>query len=171
MTRTVLLCTLMLCSCPLLIVGQERDPEEMLKEKRGKRGSRPLLLDEPLPPPPKGPVAYGGPMGGVVDIGRLREQLENSGVSRSVAEEIVSGTRDYLRTLQKKHIALRRLELDIREQMLEEQPKLKRIKSLIEAKMKVMGEIEYERIKRDVEIRKKLTEEQYEAWRSRVPGR
>jgi hypothetical protein len=96
----------------------------------------------------------------------LQGLLDEIGVNKQSAEKIIVISRNFSKTLDGRMIRIQREELDIREELLKDKPDLQSIQSMINKKTQVFGEIEFSQIKRDVEIKSLLSDEEYEMWKS-----
>lgn len=109
----------------------------------------------------QGPGGFRGPggRGGIQAIVHLKEQL---GLSDKQVDKITKVISESQKDIQKQRIELQRIQLDIREELLNKEPSLKKIKDSIDKKVKILGDMEFARIKRDLEIKSILTDEQFE---------
>ena len=95
------------------------------------------------------------------NIDFLKRELN---LNESQAEKIKIIMSDSLRQVELKHIELERAILDLREELLKNTADLTKIKSIIDKKTAISGDIELMAIKRDLLIKSILTAEQYSNW-------
>jgi Spy/CpxP family protein refolding chaperone len=102
----------------------------------------------------------------------IDEMKKELGLSDDQAKRISTIMLDSWKQIEEKHIALQRTMIDLREQLLKDQPNLTEIKRIIDRKSAVVAEIEFITIKRDLDIKAVLTPEQFNRWKSlRRPGK
>ena len=142
-----------------------------------------------LPPPPDGdqnqvmiqppqgkqmpfPEKHGGPdelpffaSPVIKDPAQLQALLDGIGVNKQSSEKIVALTKNFFKSLDSKIIKIQRYELDIKEEMLKDKPDLQSIQNFITKKTQLFGEIEFSQIKRDLEIRSLLSDDEFEKWK------
>jgi hypothetical protein len=139
--------------------------------------SQPSPLSPNDPPPAKmiavapfGPPGMPGPAGSrspmLLDISELQNQLNEININKPAIEKIVVIARSFLAALDERLIKIQREELNIKEELLKENPDLKAIQGYIAKKTQVFSEIEFLQIKRDLEIKALLTQEEYDRWKS-----
>ncbi|MEK6793816.1 MAG: hypothetical protein AABZ39_03515 [Spirochaetota bacterium] len=73
--------------------------------------------------------------------------------------------------MERKGIDLERISLDLREELLKDNADINRVKGIIEKKANIMGDIEFLKIKGDLDIKAVLSKEQFEKWRMLVQSR
>ncbi len=107
-----------------------------------------------FPPPP------------LLDPSELLAMLDEIGINKQTAEKIATISRNYLRVFDERIIHVQREELDIKEELLKDKPDLQSIQTMINKKTQVFSEIEFGQIKRDLEIKSLLTDQEYEKWKA-----
>jgi hypothetical protein len=105
------------------------------------------------------------------DPAELQGMLDEIGVNKQNSEKIIAISRSFSKSLDGRMIRIQREELNIREELLKEKPDLQSIQSMINKKTLVFGEIEFSQIKRDVEIKSLLSDNEYEMWKSTLTKR
>lgn len=118
-----------------------------------------------LSPPPMGPHPGMGMMAPPFNVKALEAMMANMGIDKGVSAKIVAESRLCIKTLEEKHIALMRADLDIREELVKDKPDLRIIAPFVDKKMKVLGDIELCQLKRDIAIKALLSPEQFELWK------
>ena len=96
----------------------------------------------------------------------LQRLLDDIGVNKQSAEKILTISKIFSKALDERMIRIQREELNIREELLKDKPDLQSIQSMINKKTLVFSEIEFSQIKRDVEIKSLLSDDEYEKWKS-----
>jgi len=102
----------------------------------------------------------------MMNIAELQTLLNDISIEKSVAAKITSIARGFLSTFESKILKIQREELNIKEELLKEKPDLAVIQNAINKKSQVFAEIEYAQIKRDLEIKAMLTQDEYDRWKS-----
>lgn len=97
---------------------------------------------------------------------QLQALLDEIGVNKQSAEKIIVISRNFSKALDGRMISIQREELNIREELLKDKPDLQSIQNMINKKTQIFGEIEFSQIKRDVEIKSLLSDNEYEMWKS-----
>ena len=87
-------------------------------------------------------------------------------VNKSVSPKIITIARNFIAYFNERIIKVQREELNIKEELLKEKPDLQAIQVFINKKTPVFAEIEFGQIKRDVEIKALLTQDEYDRWKS-----
>lgn len=105
------------------------------------------------------------------DPAELQRLLDEIGVNKQSAEKIIVISRNFAKTLDGRMIRIQREELNIREELLKDKPDLQAVQGMINKKTQVFGEIEFSQIKRDVEIKSLLSDDEYEMWKSALMKR
>lgn len=111
-----------------------------------------------------------GPMGGPAfhspsqeDMVKLKEEV---GFDKPTEEKILVIIRSFNTFMKSSVIKVQKEELNIREELLKDKPDLDYVQKCIQNKTRVFGEIEFNQIKRDLDIKSLLTVEQFEKWMS-----
>jgi hypothetical protein len=114
-------------------------------------------------PPPAMP---GAPPPVVMDIPELQKVLSDIGVDKPRSQKIISIARNFIAGLDEQLIKIQREELNIKEELLKQQPNLETIKGMINKKSNLFAGIEFMQIKRDLDIKAILTQDEYDKWKS-----
>jgi hypothetical protein len=138
----------------------------------------PVLADESAQSFPDkdrmaGPMGFHG-MGGparnrspiMLDISELEKLMNEININKSVSPKIITIARSFITFFNERIIKIQREELNIKEELLKDKPDLQAIQAEITKKTQIFGEIEFGQIKRDVEIKKLLTADEYDHWKS-----
>lgn len=96
----------------------------------------------------------------------LQNLLDEIGVNKVTSEKIVTLSRNFFKALDEKMIRVQREELNIKEELIKDKPDLQTIQSIVSKKAQIFSEIEFAQIKRDIEIKALLTEQEYDQWKA-----
>jgi hypothetical protein len=102
----------------------------------------------------------------MMNIAELRTLMAEINIDKAVAAKIVGIARAFQSTLEEHLIGIQREELTIKDALLKEKPDLQAIQTAISKKTQIFGEIEFSQIKRDLDIKSLLTEDEYDQWKS-----
>ena len=102
----------------------------------------------------------------MMNIGDLQGLLADISVEKSVSAKIVAIARGFMTTFDTKILKIQREELNIKEELLKGKPDLAAIQTSINKKSQIFAEIEFLQIKRDLEIKSMLTQDEYDRWKS-----
>jgi len=112
----------------------------------------------------------GGPAGNhsplMLDIPELEKLMNEINVNKSVSPKIITIARNFITFFNERIIKVQREELNIKEELLKEKPDLQAIQGFVNKKTQEFAEIEFGQIKRDVEIKSLLTQDEYDRWKS-----
>jgi hypothetical protein len=111
-----------------------------------------------------GPAGIHSPL--MLDISELEKLMNEINVNKSVSPKIITIARNFIAYFNERIIKVQREELNIKEELLKEKPDLQAIQVFINKKTPVFAEIEFGQIKRDVEIKALLTQDEYDRWKS-----
>jgi hypothetical protein len=129
----------------------------------------PQLGRMPMMPPFGSPGVHGmdaNPQPMMMNIAELKNLMAEINIDKAVAAKIVAIARTFLNNLDERLIKIQREELAIKEELLKEKPDLQAIQAAISRKTQIFGDIEFAQIKRDLEIKSLLTEDEYDRWKS-----
>ena len=104
----------------------------------------------------------------MLDISELEKLMNEINISKSVSPKIITIARNFISFFNERIIKVRREELNLQEELLKDKPDLQAIQTLINRKTQIWAEIEFGQIKRDVEIKKLLTLDEYDRWKSKM---
>jgi len=102
----------------------------------------------------------------LLDISELQTLLNEIGVNKQVTEKIITISHNFSRMFDERIISVQREELNIKEELLKDKPDLQSIHTMINKKTQIFSEIEFSQIKRDLEIKSLLTDQEYEKWKT-----
>jgi hypothetical protein len=102
----------------------------------------------------------------MMDIAELKNLLADINIDKAISVKIIAIARSFLSSLDERIIRIQKEELKIKEEVLKEKPDLQAIQNAISRKTQIFGEIEFNQIKRDLEIKVLLTEDEYDRWKS-----
>ncbi|HBE01799.1 MAG: hypothetical protein A2096_14440 [Spirochaetes bacterium GWF1_41_5] len=105
------------------------------------------------------PVQGGGEMG----RGDLKAMLNLTPEQDTKVKELVQNLQQ---SMALKKITLERIDLDVQEEMIKDNPDIAKISKILEKKSPVLVEMELESIKKDLEIKKILTSDQWLKWKA-----
>lgn len=111
-------------------------------------------IDKPALPAPR-----------LLNVEGLKAMMREIGIADATAEKIVAQTREFNSLLEKEIILVQREELNVRDALLSSNPDMKAIEPIIKRKALIIADIEVAQIKRDVAIRRLLTEEEFDKWK------
>jgi hypothetical protein len=97
---------------------------------------------------------------------RLKTLLNKIGVNDRSKQQILSLVRDFNKEMEERILRIHQEEINIRVELLKENPDLGTIQKIIYKKTQIFAEIEFSQIKRDVGIKKLLSDEEFEMWKS-----
>jgi hypothetical protein len=102
----------------------------------------------------------------MMDITELKSLLVEINIDKTVSAKIVAIARTFKNTLEERIIKIQKEELSIKEELLKDKPDLQAIQGTISRKTQIFGEIEFAQIKRDLEIKSLLSQDEYDRWKS-----
>jgi hypothetical protein len=135
------------------------------------------LIHSDMPPPP--PQKHEGSMAfrpaGIVpdpfllrDPVKLKNLLSDLGVNDRPKQQILALVRDFNKEMEGRILRIHQEELNIRGELLKDNPDLAIIQKTIYKKAQIFAEIEFSQVKRDVGIKNLLTEDEFEMWKSKI---
>lgn len=129
-----------------------------------------------MPPPPH-PPEHGieGRPDGVLpdpfmfrDPFKLKALLIEIGINDRTIQQIIVLVRGFNREMEERMLKIQQEELNIKNELLKDDPDLGAIQKITSRKAQIFSEIEFSQIKRDISIKKLLTEEEFEMWKSKM---
>lgn len=124
----------------------------------------------PLMPPFGSPGGMhdlnGNPQPIMMDITELKNLMTEINIDKAVSAKIVTIARAFKNALDERFLKIQKEELNIKEELLKEKPDLSAIQTAISRKTQIFGDIELAQIKRDLEIKSLLTQDEYDRWKS-----
>jgi hypothetical protein len=102
----------------------------------------------------------------MMNIAELQNLLNEISIDKSVAAKIVAIARNFLSNFESRILKIQKEELNVKEELLKEKPDLQLIQNTIAKKTQIFAEIEFAQIKRDLEIKALLTQDEYDRWKS-----
>ena len=126
----------------------------------------------PMMPPPM----FGGPGGMhgstdnpapmMMDMAELQKLMTEINIDKNVSAKVIAIARTFLKSLDERLIEIQREELNIKAELLKDNPDLRAIQTAVEKKSQVFSKIEYAQIKRDLDIKSLLSRDEYDRWKS-----
>lgn len=104
----------------------------------------------------------------VMDISELKNLMTEINIDKATMAKIVTVARAFKNTLEERLIKIQKEELAIKEELLKEKPDMQPIQAAISRKTQIFGDIEFAQIKRDLEIKSLLTQDEYDRWKSAI---
>jgi hypothetical protein len=124
-------------------------------------------FDRPFPllsgPGPMGMPSFNSPTPAEMD--KLREEV---GFDKQTGARILEIIRSFNTLMKSNIVQIQKEELNVRGELLKDKPDLQYIQKCVQEKTRIFGEIEFNQIKRDLDIKALLTADQYETWISAV---
>jgi hypothetical protein len=157
---------LLLCHLYLLAAPPSDDP--MMD-----RPDDQIRSDMP-PPPPQGNGLPGKPAGVLPDPFMFRDPfklktlLVEIGINDRTIQQIITLVREFNKEMEERMLKIQQEELNIKNELLKENPDLGTIQKIISRKAQIFSDVEFSQIKRDISIKKLLTEEEFEMWKSKI---
>ncbi len=102
----------------------------------------------------------------ILDVTELRNLLSEIGIAQQTTDKVTAIVRAFIAELDGRLIKVKREELNIKEELLKEKPDLKALQNYVAKKAVIFSEIEFAQIKRDLEIKSLLTQDEYDKWKS-----
>jgi hypothetical protein len=102
----------------------------------------------------------------MLNMSELQDLMNEINISKGVAAKIIQIARNFKGFLDERVIRIQREELNVKEELLKDKPDLPSIQAAIAKKTQIFGEIEFAQIKRDLEIKSLLSQEEYDRWKS-----
>jgi hypothetical protein len=156
----------MLCHLNLLAAPPSDDPMmDRLDEQ--------IRSDMP-PPPPPGNGLPGKPAGVLPDPFMFRDPfklktlLVEIGINDRTIQQILTLVREFNKEMEERMLKIQQEELNIKNELLKDNPDLANIQKIISRKAQIFSDVEFSQIKRDISIKKLLTEDEFEMWKSKM---
>ncbi|HEX2956498.1 MAG TPA: hypothetical protein VHO70_06695 [Chitinispirillaceae bacterium] len=127
-----------------------------------------------MPPPPPGNGMHGKPAGVLPDPFMFRDPfklktlLVEIGINDRTIQQIITLVRDFNREMEERMLKIQQEELNLKNELFKDNPDLGTIQKIISRKAQIFSEVEFSQIKRDISIKKLLTEEEFEKWKSKM---
>jgi hypothetical protein len=102
----------------------------------------------------------------MMNIAELENLLGEITIEKATSAKIVSIARGFLATFEAKILKIQKEEIAVKEELLKEKPDLQAIQTAVTKKSQIFSEIEFSQIKRDIEIKSLLTQDEYDRWKS-----
>lgn len=119
----------------------------------------------PFDPSPVMHGAFGNPPQMMMNVSELQSLMSEINIDKTVATRIVAIARAFLKSLDERILKMQREELTIKEELLKDKPDMGAIQNAISRKSQVLSDIEFAQIKRDLEIKALLTQDEYDRWK------
>jgi hypothetical protein len=110
--------------------------------------------------------ASGNPQPMMMNIAEVVNLLNEINIEKSTSSKIVSIARGFLAFFEAKVLKIQKEEIAVKEELLKEKPDMQAIQNAVTKKSQLFSEIEFAQIKRDVEIKSLLTQDEYDRWKS-----
>jgi|WetSurMetagenome_2_1015567.scaffolds.fasta_scaffold62875_3 hypothetical protein len=110
--------------------------------------------------------ASGNPQPMMMNISELQNLMSEINIEKSTSSKIVSIARGFLAFFEAKVLKIQKEEIAVKEELLKEKPDMQAIQNAVTQKSKLFSEIEFAQIKRDIEIKSLLTQDEYDRWKS-----
>jgi hypothetical protein len=102
----------------------------------------------------------------MMNIPELQNLMSEINIDKSTSAKIVSIARGFLAFLEAKILKIQKEEIAVKEELLKEKPDMQAIQNAVTKKSQLFSEIEFAQIKRDLEIKALLTQDEYDRWKS-----
>ena len=102
----------------------------------------------------------------MMNIAELQNLMTEINIDKSTSKKIISIARGFIAFFEVKILKIQKEELAVKEKLLKEKPDMQAIQASIAKKSQLFSEIEFAQIKRDVEIKSLLTQDEYDRWKS-----
>jgi hypothetical protein len=107
----------------------------------------------------------------MMNLPELESLMAEINIDKAASAKIITISRSFLKSFEEKILKIQREELNIKEELLKDKPDLAVIQNAITRKTSVFGEIELAQIKRDLEIKSLLSQDEYDRWKSAMMKR
>lgn len=127
-----------------------------------------------MPPPPPGMGMPGKPAGVLPDPFMLRDPfklktlLVEIGINDRTIQQIMALVRDFNKEMEARMLKIQQEELNMKNELFKDNPDLGAIQKIIGRKAQFFSEVEFSLIKRDITIKKLLSEDEFEMWKSKM---
>jgi hypothetical protein len=102
----------------------------------------------------------------MMNIAELQNLMNEININKSVSGKIVDIARAFLKSLDENLLQVQKEELNIKEELLKDRPDLQKIQGAVARKSQVFAQIEFSQIKRDLDIKSLLSQDEYDRWKS-----
>ncbi|MGB7568617.1 MAG: hypothetical protein WBM07_12215 [Chitinivibrionales bacterium] len=126
-----------------------------------------------MTPPPGGlhQHEFNGPMGEnppqmMLNTTELQILMNDIGINKAVSAKIIGISRNFHSFLDEHVLKIQREEINIKEELLKNKPDIQMVQTAVTKKAQIFSEIEMAQIKRDIEIKSLLTQDEYDLWKS-----
>jgi len=102
----------------------------------------------------------------MMNITELENLMSEININKSTSSKIVSIAREFLAFFEAKILKIQKEEIAVKEELLKEKPDMQAIQNAVSKKSQMFSEIEFAQIKRDLEIKSLLTQDEYDRWKS-----
>ncbi|HAJ78391.1 MAG TPA: hypothetical protein DCO75_01350 [Fibrobacteres bacterium] len=102
----------------------------------------------------------------MMNITELQTLMNEINIEKPVSTKILAISRGFLNSFETKILKVQKEELNIKEELLKDKPDMQTIQNAINKKSQAFGDIEFAQIKRDVEIKSLLSQDEYDRWKS-----
>lgn len=102
----------------------------------------------------------------MMNMTELQNLMNEINIEKPVSTKIIAISRGFLNSFETKILKVQKEELNIKEELLKDKPDMQAIQNAINKKSQVFGDIEFAQIKRDLEIKSLLSQDEYDRWKS-----
>jgi hypothetical protein len=102
----------------------------------------------------------------MMNISELQNLMSEINIDKSTSAKIVSIARGFLAFFEVKILKIQKEEIAVKEELLKDKPDMQAIQNAVTKKSQMFSEIEFAQIKRDLEIKSLLTQDEYDRWKS-----
>jgi hypothetical protein len=135
----------------------------------------PFIGKMPDMPPENAPggfhssIVNSAPM--MMNIAELENLMGEINIDKSASSKIVSIARGFLTFFEGKILKIQKEEIAVKEELLKDKPDMQAIQNAVAKKSQLFSEIEFAQIKRDLDIKSLLTQDEYDRWKSAMMRR
>jgi hypothetical protein len=165
---SILKCLILLLLCHLYILAAPPSDDAMMD-----RPDDQMHSDMPIPPHP--PEGMPGKPAGVLpdpfmfrDPVKLKTLLVEIGINDRTIQQITTLVRDFNKEMEERMLKIQQEELNLKTELFKDNPDLGTIQKIIGRKAQIFSEVEFSHIKRDINIKKLLSEDEFEMWKSKM---
>ena len=91
--------------------------------------------------------------------------MNDIGINKAVSAKIIGISRNFHNFLDEHVLKIQREEINIKEELLKNKPDIQMVQAAVTKKAQIFSEIEMAQIKRDLEIKSLLTQDEYDLWK------
>jgi hypothetical protein len=165
---SILKSLIILLLCHLYILAAPPSDDAMMD-----RPDDQMRSDMPtLPHPPEG---MPGKPAGVLpdpfmfrDPVKLKTLLVEIGINDRTIQQIMTLVRVFNKEMEERMLKIQQEELNLKSELFKDNPDLGVIQKIIGKKAQIFSEVEFSHIKRDLSIKKLLTGDEFEMWKSKM---